>query len=432
LNVKGKSAKKGVLSGFVPFLQISKNEHKHDIEASPPNEWVEVFYRTPHAREEAVSALTKILCDPETRKHIDLENPNATVEELLIMNDDFVPKNWGITMPETVLHEAYIEQEDLTPHAGWETGRESEPAFMDMNFHAIRQQHPPHIVLWQFDTAHPMNPHGLLVSYAEGDVKPVVSDFDAFLIGSKGMEYDALPEYQVELQKWSLERTEEILSTPSTKGWTSRWLQVLHELAQSGTSHELPKYGYGDATTLSLVETAVDAVSQVGAIRHGAEAFNFHFPQELDSDYLIIWDGYRKDDPRVQPFLNTDESGLREFLMARAREGYCFPINPVWPIRDPGWYDVLAAVKQNPDNSQPLNAWYPESSGVLSKIEEIKKKFPDGFATVKTGEKQSLQHSCTSKLENAEAMMHQLKRAAQGEEGKKKSATRREDAKIDK
>ena len=35
LNVKGKSAKKGLLSGFVPFLQISNNDHKAVLEESP-------------------------------------------------------------------------------------------------------------------------------------------------------------------------------------------------------------------------------------------------------------------------------------------------------------------------------------------------------------------------------------------------------------
>ena len=35
LNIKGKSAQKNRLSGFVPFLQISNNDHKKDIEKSP-------------------------------------------------------------------------------------------------------------------------------------------------------------------------------------------------------------------------------------------------------------------------------------------------------------------------------------------------------------------------------------------------------------
>ena len=28
------------------------------------------------------------------------------------------------------------------------------------------------------------------------------------------------------------------------------------------------------------------------AVRHGAESFNFYFPQDLDPEYLVVWDGY--------------------------------------------------------------------------------------------------------------------------------------------
>ena len=35
LNIKGKSAKKGKLSGFVPFLQISENKHADEAHTVP-------------------------------------------------------------------------------------------------------------------------------------------------------------------------------------------------------------------------------------------------------------------------------------------------------------------------------------------------------------------------------------------------------------
>ena len=37
LNIKGKSAKKGKVSGFVPFLQISEERHKELIQPGPPD-----------------------------------------------------------------------------------------------------------------------------------------------------------------------------------------------------------------------------------------------------------------------------------------------------------------------------------------------------------------------------------------------------------
>ena len=50
LNIKGKSAKKNKLSGFVPFCQISKNEHKSKIEEAPFDSRIDIFYRSQAAR----------------------------------------------------------------------------------------------------------------------------------------------------------------------------------------------------------------------------------------------------------------------------------------------------------------------------------------------------------------------------------------------
>ena len=61
LNVKGKSAKKNRLSGFVPFLQISQNKHKDDIEDSPPDSRIMIFYTTETARKTALSELQPLL-----------------------------------------------------------------------------------------------------------------------------------------------------------------------------------------------------------------------------------------------------------------------------------------------------------------------------------------------------------------------------------
>ena len=48
LNIKGKSAQKNRLSGFVPFLQIHDNSHKPLVEASPAE--AEEALRAPHRK----------------------------------------------------------------------------------------------------------------------------------------------------------------------------------------------------------------------------------------------------------------------------------------------------------------------------------------------------------------------------------------------
>lgn len=363
LNVKGKSAKKGVLSGFVPFLQISDNNHKDKIEQPPQDARLIIYYRSAEARQLALSYLQPVLNAPGT--NIDDRN----IETL----DQYVPDAYGLNMPEACWYECYVQRADLTPVIGWETGRNSEPAFMDMNLHATRGNVPPKVVVMQWDKEDCMNPRGLLVAYAEKFVKPVVSDFDTFTVGSRGMKYEPVPPEQVELAMWSLNHAEGIFSSPSASSWTSRWLEVLKIEAERGFHPALPKYGFGDPTSYGLISDIVDSSLSCGAVRHGAECFNFYFPQELDAEYLVIWEGFPD-----KPWDYKSEEGVREFLMQRIQEGFSFPLNPVWPVRDKGWYAVLDALKSK--NAEGMDSWYPPESGLLQKIETLHQQYPAGFS----------------------------------------------------
>ena len=127
---------------------------------------------------------------------------------------------------------------------------------MDMNLHAIRGKSEPQVgkegkkwersgkevgeerreveenqvVLYQYDESDPMNPRGLLIAYAEAHVKPVVSDFDTFTVGSRGMRYSKLPADQAKLITWLLQRTSEILTSLDHNPWTSRWLEARNHI----------------------------------------------------------------------------------------------------------------------------------------------------------------------------------------------------------
>jgi len=363
LNVKGKSAKGGVLSGFVPFMQISDNAHKEKIEKSPADTRIQLYFKSDAARKEASRKLEALM------DTIKLENNPKKMTSL----DSYIPLAYGLDMPERLMHKAYITDADLTPMIGWETGRRSEPAFMDMNLHAVRDQHSePKVCLYQYDESNCMNPRGLLVAYAEKFVKPVVSDFDTFLVGSKGMTYEPLAEDQVEIIDWTLKNTEKILRSPSERPWNSRWLDVLKD----ETWHpEFPKYGFGDPTSYRLIGDIVKATEDYGAVRHGAECFNFYFPQELDDQYLVVWDGFTGE----KPFAYQTEPEVREFLLARIKQGYVFPLNPVWPVRDSQWYEVFEALRNAPGSAEPLKAWFPPKRRILERVDELHKTFPQGF-----------------------------------------------------
>jgi len=388
LNVKGKSAKKNRMSGFVPFLQISKADHKHKIEESIPSARLTIYYATEVARDIALTMLQPWV----SRLHI--EGPRA------ILKVDRYADLYGLDVPECVMRQAYIMEQDIAFLSGWETGRQSEPAFMDMNFHAVCGSSEPEVVLYQSDSENPMNPHALLIAYAESTVKPVVSDFDTFTIGSHGMLYETLPAEQQALASWVLENTEEILRTPGSSSWNSRWLEVLKSANEKGFHPNIPKYGFGDATSYRLIQAVIKATIESGAVRHGAECFNFYFPQELDDDYLVVWEGFDG-----KPWEYMEEDDLREFLLDRIQEGYSFPLNPVWVVRDEGWYDVYKALWANTEARIPLDAWYPPESGIAAKIEAIRRQFPDGFCKLQEcapGRAEETRISLVEDLDNCE------------------------------
>eukprot|EP00930_Biecheleria_cincta_P039633 TRINITY_DN27228_c0_g1_i1.p1 TRINITY_DN27228_c0_g1~~TRINITY_DN27228_c0_g1_i1.p1 ORF type:complete len:448 (-),score=71.62 TRINITY_DN27228_c0_g1_i1:555-1898(-) len=314
LNVKGKSAKKGHLSGLVPFLQISKNEHVKQVCTPPHDSRIHVYYSNEETRAGAFIVLQRA-CDTLKHEYAQAvsqkrrwdEDPssfsneeeadmfrdlNKRMEDPKILEINmFHPDFFGLDVPELALREAYLVQQDITPLPGWETGRESEPAFQDMNLLALRVASSPKPVLIQHDKDRPLNPWGLVMAYSEEQVLPVVSDFDPFLFGSVGMTFASITKEHEELMLWCLARAREVLQEGSTS-WTSAWLQILKREGDKGFHPEIPKYGFGDDTSCAIVEHLVASTSFCGAVRHGAECFNWYFPQELDDEFLVIWEGF--------------------------------------------------------------------------------------------------------------------------------------------
>eukprot|EP00812_Abedinium_dasypus_P009742 NODE_340_length_1652_cov_531.443331.p1 GENE.NODE_340_length_1652_cov_531.443331~~NODE_340_length_1652_cov_531.443331.p1 ORF type:complete len:461 (+),score=149.87 NODE_340_length_1652_cov_531.443331:3-1385(+) len=328
----------------------------------------------------------------------------APDEDPIAFDDKFVDDaHFGLELPERVLREAYIIQPDLEFLMGWDTGRLSEPDFMNMNLHSLRDPVGPKVVLYQYDKTNPMNPHGLLVAYSEATIKPVVSDFDTFLVGSRGAVYEPLPPEQLELAEWSLDCTREILRDTQDISWNRRWLTVLRLAKPQGEVAKMPKYGWGDATSHRMIGEIVEATKESGAIRHGAECFNFLFPQELDDTYLIIWEHFNA--TMQLPWQYVKEEGLRKFLMDRIKEGYTFPLNPVWPVRDEGWHDIHTALK-------PSAKWLPER--LVEKIDLIHKEYPGGFKLLSKSSSSEAAKACcrrhTCELDHNEThdliMMH--------------------------
>jgi len=114
-------------------------------------------------------------------------------------------------------------------------------------------------------------------------------------------------------------------------------------------------------------------------VRHGAECFNYSFPQELDDEFLVISDTL----PGKVAWKYVNGEELRSFLGDRIDEGFCFPLNPKWVLADNGWkevYDKMMASKDE-EIQKSLETWYPQESGIRERIEAIHQRHPDGFYT---------------------------------------------------
>ena len=122
---------------------------------------------------------------------------------------------------------------------------------------------------------------------------------------------------------------------------------------------------------------AVDRLSKTGALRHGAECFNFYFPQELDNEYLIIWEGFERGSWKY-----VDESNLRKFLSRRIDDGYSFPLSPKWILADPGWYDLWEKMNASKAATAALNSWFPPESGLRERMAKVHEAHPNGFETI--------------------------------------------------
>jgi len=256
----------------------------------------------------------------------------------------------------------------------------------------------------------------LLVAYEEEQVLPVASDFDAFLFGSKGVEYPAVPSDQLPFVESLLRHVETILSRPGAETWTQRWLEVVKGQgrktpagAGTGGTDSLPpvgipmpkkvtpgatkmgrrgtisgsmgkkradgRFGFGDTISTSIIEHMCSRPGNYGAVRHAAECFNYYWPQELDEEYLICWEGYADIKWRY-----VTPEGLRDFLLERVLEGYAFPLNPKWILCDEGWYKVYEAMEaQGGATRRALDAWWPPSSGLRERMAHIHTNYPHGF-----------------------------------------------------
>ena len=324
-----------------------------------------------------------------------MENLQWDGVDLGVINIDECSRQgaYGVEITERLFWEAFVMMQDCSrpPGSIHDIGRDSSPDYQDMNFKATRHDQcepgDPLPVVWQVDPEFPMSPRTLVMAYEmDGRVLPVVSDFDCFLVGTRGVKFDQpLPPDQVELVNWTVSKIEGVLDSSAIGAeWVSCWLDVLKKEAIKGFYPKQPRFGYGDPKSYSLMECAVSRLQETGAVRHGAECFNYFFPQELDDEFLVICDTL----PGGLPWKYVGVEELQKILIHKINDGHSFPLNPKWILCDPGWkkvYDALMASDRR-NVQESLNVWFPPESGIREEIERVHAKHPRGFASIKGAE----------------------------------------------
>ena len=215
---------------------------------------------------------------------VDYDKCEEALEDLMVHEiinpsidtiDLYAPRGmYGLELPEKVMWDGYVKDSDITVEKGgdYDTGRPSFPEFQDMNIHTLRkemdkrsrwekmQDQDPLPVLYHgdcgkigeeimVDNVNPMDPRGLLMAYEEnGNVMPVVSDFDCLLFGTKGVPYiRPYPARELSMLTKCIDGIEEILSgkvSSPNKGWTQCWLDIKKKEVKSKFAGAMPKFGY--------------------------------------------------------------------------------------------------------------------------------------------------------------------------------------------
>eukprot|EP00546_Thalassionema_frauenfeldii_P001752 CAMPEP_0178933968 /NCGR_PEP_ID=MMETSP0786-20121207/23601_1 /TAXON_ID=186022 /ORGANISM="Thalassionema frauenfeldii, Strain CCMP 1798" /LENGTH=627 /DNA_ID=CAMNT_0020611697 /DNA_START=380 /DNA_END=2260 /DNA_ORIENTATION=- len=391
LEVKGKSAKKGKLSGKIPFIQIHDDKHKNIGKLGLTRHGrLRVYYKTDSLRKKAVKKMKAICREmkslPTSSQVVDVDAQEIRweVDDYKIYNiNDF---GFGIDISERIFYEACVLRQDIKREGDMETGRPSEPNFQSMNFDSTRTKRysgiGPRPVVLQTSDSDPLRPQTLVMGYEENStVKPCVSDFDCFVVGTRGIVYDKpIARDQVDVMKWMANSIKSVLDNPdATKSWSSRWFDILNDSPPA--KMKMPRCGFGDPKSYQIMEGAAarSAHNQHGAIRHGAECFNYYFPQEIDDKLLVISD-VGDFDGKV-PFAYMTPAELQDLMLKKIDDGFVFPLNPKWVIADKGWkrvYDKMMA-SDDPRTQVSLDTWYPKESGIREQIESICKQHPGGF-----------------------------------------------------
>ena len=306
LDIKGKSAKyPHKLSGYVPFLQIGIESHKQLVKYNyiTSGGRVRIYFKDDTStsvldslRQDLENVKNELLDNVAQAKEVLLNSPTsseadayyeaqAIVHAYEMANPDIneldrLNGTVGLELPIRLFWEVFVNRQDITriPGSQYDPDRPSEPANQTKNILTLvnfknGEGSQPRPVLYQMDVKNPYNVQEWLMAYEErGQVKPVASDFDAFLVGTRRVNFDAqkhaLPDDQVQLLKWLVASIGTLLdSPPRPSSWDVQWGQTFVKESKLGnipSIKRMPPLGFGDQRSYKIMKHAVSKLSYGG------------------------------------------------------------------------------------------------------------------------------------------------------------------------
>jgi hypothetical protein len=441
LDVKGKSAKKGLLSGYVPFLQIHREDHKKEIQPLPKHSDMRVYYKTEQQRDYVYDYLCTYYGQDRPAEAVETPRTTSGVPHLRMKKiDKRSPiKSWfGIQVPQRLFWNATVRPASIErPSDLLQTGRPSTPGFQDANMKtlnaALRQtkNRPIPVVVQTMELSQEeaergqerqynqnekgttttvddddnhkdntasellpvfdetqltkaLDPKYLVMAYEEGGrVTPVVSDFDGFLLGwrREALWFGCnLPREQEDLMLWCVDQIETILEEQRNNPETDTWTCRWLDVLKRETHNGF----HPEIPEYGFGDPKSYSIMEQAALRlrkTGAVRHGsecFNYYFPQEIDDVYL---LISDTLRPVPWRYVTVTELQQILSQKIAEGFVFPLNPKWILCDDGWkklYDeLMSSDALYADLSKDV--WYPPFSGVRERIDAIHKKHPHGF-----------------------------------------------------
>lgn len=134
LDIKGKSALRGDLSGYVPFLQIYEEHHKSAVSKIGRKAKMRVYYSSRKARDAVIEEL-----EPHGNDYMEFD-PSKVIPSGMVEIDRYASKGYyGLELYQRLFWQGYVLEQNIErKQDGTATGRSSIPGFQDANLKTLK------------------------------------------------------------------------------------------------------------------------------------------------------------------------------------------------------------------------------------------------------------------------------------------------------